>query len=116
MGRGYLLMRRGGALWGLENAAVESLTRGTGEFRVEVRGGVLCIDEVVGVVAELAVQPLAAVLRRFWPGEAGSLAVHAEQPLVVVDPERPPRVLLGPGWERTGNDRTGDGEGVGQDA
>ena len=137
-GKGYLLMRRDGALWGVANAAVESLTRGDGGFRVGVGAGELCIDEIVGVVAELPVRPMAAALRRFWPEAAGGLAVHAEQPLVVVDPQRPPRSLRGEGadWlslpgeatgcsqspkERAGQaepgpEGTGDGEGAREDA
>jgi hypothetical protein len=110
-GKGYLLMRCGGALWGVENAAVESLTRGgAGGFVLGMGTGELCIEEIVGVVAELPVWPLAAALRRFWPEAAGSLAVHLAEPLVVVDPQRPPRVLRGP-QGRNG----GDGEGVGRD-
>lgn len=126
---GYLLMRQGGALWGVENAAVVSLTRGGeggGRFLVAVGGpgdeaepaGELWIDEIVGVVADLAVRPLTAALRRFWPDAAdtaGGLAVHAEIPLVVVDPQRPPRVLRGalPGVAGVGRD--GDGEGAHRD-
>ena len=128
-GKGYLLMRRDGALWGVANAAVESLTRGDGGFRVGVGAGELCIDEIVGVVAELPVRPMAAALRRFWPEAAGGLAVHAEQPLVVVDPQRPPRSLrLSLPGEATGcsqspKERAGqaepgpeDGEGAREDA
>jgi hypothetical protein len=130
---GYLLMRHGGALWGVENAAVVSLTRGgdpgggRGRFLVAVGTGEpageqgidLWIDEIVGVVAELAVRPLTAALRRFWPDAAdaaGGLAVHAEMPLVVVDPQRPPRALRGglPGDGRDGRD--GDGQGAHRDA
>jgi hypothetical protein len=102
MSKGYRLMRRGGALWGVENDAVVSLTRGAGGFRIVVEAGELWIDEIVGVVAELALRPLAAALRRFWPdgeGGAASLALHAATPLVVVDPQRPPRVLRGAAWE-----------------
>jgi hypothetical protein len=129
---GYLLMRHGGALWGVENAAVVSLTRGrgegTGRFLVAVGGlgdegepaADLWIDEIVGVVADLTVRPLTAALRRFWPEAAGGLAVHAEMPLVVVDPERPPRVLCGAVPDaggaagRVGRDL--DGEGAHRDA
>ena len=106
--RGYLLMRRGGALWGVENDAVVSLTRGAGGFCIGVPAGELWLDEIVGVVAELTLQPLAAALRRFWPGGAGSLAVHADMPLVVVDPHRPPHVLRSSAW-KTASDEVGQG-------
>jgi hypothetical protein len=109
--RGYLLLRHGGALWGVANAEVVSLTRGRGGFLLAVSAGELCIDEIVGVVAELAVRPLAGALRRFWPEAAGGLAVHAAEPLVVVDPQRPPRVLRGPqsGAVQDGEGVAGDG-------
>ncbi|HEX3527288.1 MAG TPA: hypothetical protein VH988_09495 [Thermoanaerobaculia bacterium] len=128
---GYLLMRHGGALWGVENAAVVSLTRGGeggGRFLVAVGAGEpagelgidLWIDEIVGVVAELAVRPLTAALRRFWPEAAGGLAVHAEMPLVVVDPRRPPRALRGALPDAGGDvgrvGRDGDGEGAHRNA
>lgn len=124
MSRGYLLVRRDGALWGLDNAAVESLTHAAGGFRIGVRAGELCIDEIVGVVADLTLRPLASALCRFWPDGAGGaarLAIHAEMPLVVVDPQRPPRALCGPDWKAgdpTAGDPTGDkaGQGVGTDA
>lgn len=103
-GKGYLLVRRGGALWGVDNAAVESLTRGGGEggFRLGVAAGELRVDEIVGVVAQLAVRPVAAAVSRFWPEAAGGLAVHADEPLVVVDARQPPRALRGP--ESAGRD------------
>jgi hypothetical protein len=119
---GYLLMRHGGALWGVENAAVVSLTRGgegSGRFLVAVGTGDLWIDEIVGVVADLAVRPLTAALCRFWPEAAGGLAVHAEMPLVVVDPQRPPRVLRGAVPDAGGGAgrvrRDGDGQGAHRD-
>ena len=94
-GKGYLLVRRGGALWGVDNAAVQSLKRGDGGFLLGVTAGELRIDEIVGVVTELAVRPVTAALTRFWPEAAGGLAVYAAEPLVVVDPRRPPRALRG---------------------
>lgn len=92
----YLLLRRGGVLWGIDNAAVTGLTRRGESFRVALGAEApLSADEVLCVVDGLRVQPSAA-LCRFWP-EAGpgvaGLAVHDEQPLVVVDPLRPPELL-----------------------
>jgi hypothetical protein len=105
--RGYLLVRRDGVLWGVENGAVEGLSRHGAQFRLAVGGAELGVDEVVGVVAELAVWPLAGALRRFWPDTAGGLAVHAQAPLVIVDPRRPPRALRIAGSEG----EMSDGEG-----
>lgn len=93
---GYLLLRRGGVLWGIDNAVVTGLTRRGESFRIALGGeAALSADEVLCVVDGLRVQP-AAALRRFWPaGGPGvtGLAVHGEQPLVVVDPLRPPELL-----------------------
>lgn len=105
--RGYLLVRRDGVLWGVSNDAVEGLSRYGARFRLSVGGAELGVDEVVGVVPELAVWPLAGALRRFWPDTAGGLAVHAEAPLVIVDPQRPPHALR---LERSEGEMS-DGEG-----
>ena len=91
--RGFLLVRRDGVLWGVSNGAVEGLSRHGAQLRLAVGGAALGVDEVVGVVPELAVWPVSGALRRFWPEVAGGLAVHAEAPLVIVDPLRPPRAL-----------------------
>ena len=91
--RGYLLVRRDGVLWGVSNGAIEGLTRDGACYRLAVGGASLGVDEVVGVVPELEVWPLAGALRRFWPDVAGGLAVHAAAPLLIVDPSRLPRAL-----------------------
>jgi hypothetical protein len=91
--RGTLLLRRAGTLWGVASAAVVGLSRGEHGFRVAVVGGALAADEIVAVVEDLRVHPVAAVLRRFWSEPAGGLAVHGELPVVMVDPDRPPRAL-----------------------
>lgn len=93
--RGYLLLRRGGVLWGIDNAMVTGLTRQGDSFRVSLKDSALAADEVLSVVDGLRIQP-AAGLRRFWPGAGpgvAGLAVHGDQPLVVVDPLRPPGML-----------------------
>jgi hypothetical protein len=53
----------------------------------------LWVEEVLGVVADLPVRPMAPVLLRFWPDTAGGLAVHADRPLLILDPRRPPHAL-----------------------
>jgi hypothetical protein len=111
---GFLLLRRGGGLWGLANAEVRGIARRDGGFRVATSGGELAADEVLGV-ADLEVRP-AALLGRFWPEAAAGLAVVGREPLVVLDPRHPPRALRAPaagpradednGWEQGG--RHGD--------
>lgn len=91
--RGYLLLRRGGGLWGIANGAVLGLARRNGGFEVTVGSGALVADEILGVVEELGVRPAAPVVRRFWPETAAGVAIYGEVPLVVVDPDRPPQAL-----------------------
>jgi hypothetical protein len=90
---GYLLLRRSGALFGVASAAVLGLSRQGAAYRVEVAEHGLLADEVVGVVEDLDVRPLAPLVSRYWPEASGGWAVHAGAPVVVVDPCRPPRAL-----------------------
>jgi len=95
-GQGYLLLRRAGGLFGVASAAVTGLSRQGDSYRVEVARlevAPLLADEVVGVVPSLEVRPLSAAVRRYWPEPAGGWAVHRGEPVVVVDPDRPPRAL-----------------------
>lgn len=90
---GYLLLKRGGGLWGIANAAVLGLARRGSGFEVRVDAGALVADEILGVVEDLGVRSAAPAIRRFWPETSAGVAVHEEVPLVVVDPDRPPRAL-----------------------
>jgi hypothetical protein len=107
--KGYLLVRRDGVLWGVENGSVEGLSRHGAHYRLAVGGTQLGVDEVVGVVPELAVGPGAGAPRRFWSDTAGGMAVHEEAPLVIVDPRRPPQALRLA--ESEGEGEMSDGEG-----
>lgn len=93
LGEGYLVLRRGGGFWGVASREVERLARRGGGYRLEVGGHALAADEILGVVGDLAVRPLAAVVRRFWPEASGGWGVSGRLPVVVVDPRRPPRAL-----------------------
>ena len=107
-GRGFLILRRGGVLWGIDNAAVAGLTRRADRFRIDVGGQPLSADDILCVVDGLIVRPLAAAVRRFCPGLAdgvAGMAVHGEQPLLVVDPRKPPRLL----WLEEGEGSDGEG-------
>jgi hypothetical protein len=107
-GRGFLILRRDGVLWGIDNAAVATLTRRTGGFLVDIGGQLLAADDILCVVDALRVRPVAAAVQRFCPelaaGVAG-MAVHGEQPLLVVDPRQPPRML----WLEEGEGSDGEG-------
>ena len=91
--KGFLLLRRGGGLWGIASSAVDSLSRRDGAYRIGVGDNAILADEIVGVVDDLPVRPSAGVLGRFWGEPAAGLAVHGELPLVVVDPRQPPGAL-----------------------
>lgn len=91
--KGFLLLRRGGGLWGIASSAVDSLSRRDGAYRIGVGENAILADEIVGVVDDLPVRPSAGVLGRFWGEPAAGLAIHGELPLVVVDPRRPPGAL-----------------------
>lgn len=111
---GVLVLRRGGGLWGVPNAQVEGLARQGREYRVTTGAGVLAADEILGVVADLAVRPVPAVIRRFWPEAPVGVAVHGGEPVVMVDPRHPPAALRIDGGERLDgrpDGREGDGNG-----
>jgi hypothetical protein len=113
-GRGFLILRRAGVLWGIDNAAVAGLTRRSGpyrKYRIEIGGAgsqALSADDILCVVDSLRVWPLAPAVQRFCPGLTGGvagMAVHGEQPLLVVDPRQPPRLL----WLEEGEGIDGEG-------
>ncbi|HTQ78360.1 MAG TPA: hypothetical protein VMM92_00075 [Thermoanaerobaculia bacterium] len=91
--QGYLLLRRAGGLFGVASAEVRGLERRGAIYRIEVDDRHLLADEVVGVIDQLEVRPLAPLAHRFWPEPAYGWAVHAGAPVVVVDPHRPPVAL-----------------------
>ncbi|HYG65476.1 MAG TPA: hypothetical protein VEL74_23040 [Thermoanaerobaculia bacterium] len=102
-GSGFLLMRRGGSLWGIANSAVAGLERQDGgAYRIAAGAepALLVADEILGVVPELRVWQ-SPVTRRFWPEPFRGLSIHGRQPVVVVDPGHPP-VALRPQGEDVG--------------
>jgi hypothetical protein len=93
-GERLLLLRSGGGLWGVDQAAVREVARRERGYCVRLAGEHdLHADDVVGVVEGVAVRPAGGAISRYWSEAAAGLAVHAATPLVVVDPERPPRFL-----------------------
>jgi hypothetical protein len=111
-GRGFLILRRDGVLWGIDNAAVAGLTRRIDRYRIDIGidagSRALAADDILCVVDGLIVRPLAAAVQRFCPGLAegvSGMAVHGEQPLLVVNPKQPPRLL----WLEEGEGIDGEG-------
>jgi hypothetical protein len=105
---GFLVLRRGGAAWAVAQPAVQGLARRGAGYEVKVAAGALAADEVLGVTADLRVHPAGGVLRRFWPEAACGLAVHDALPVVLIDPEAPPRALLAEENEEKGDSEHGN--------
>ena len=94
--RGYLLLRRGGVLWGIDNAVVSGLTRRDRGYCIAAGDRALMADEILCVVDRLNVRSITPAMLWLWPGTGAGvsgMAVHGELPLVVVDPRQPPREL-----------------------
>jgi hypothetical protein len=101
---GYLLLRRGGGIWGIANDQVTSLgreerggddhSRSAGAaYRVGTDAAPLAADEILGVAADLAVFPPARAVARWWPAGSNGCAVWGGLPVVMVDARRPPLAL-----------------------
>ncbi|MEO7794786.1 MAG: hypothetical protein ABIV06_08440 [Thermoanaerobaculia bacterium] len=109
MTAGFLIVRRAGALWGLPAGQVSSIQRiepaardlasptGSAEAeapsapgRFELRlagGGSLAVDAVLTLAAELRIQPVSQLLRRFLPRGSSGLAMHGGEPLLLLAPD-----------------------------
>lgn len=94
--RGTVVLEAAGALWGVAGGDVEHLGHRGDALRLRVAGGELAADRVLAVVPDLAVTPPPAALDRYWSWRAAGLAVYGERPVLVIDAERPPAVLLAP--------------------
>ncbi len=101
--RGYLLLRRGGGVWGIESERVTGLARcadegadaaaGGAAYRVATAAAPLAADEILGVAADLDVRRPAQAVARWWPAGSDGCAVWSGMPVAVVDPLDPPRAL-----------------------
>jgi hypothetical protein len=88
-----LVIRLGDTTWGVPSGTVRAVRRSAGGIQVELPGGSLAADEVVGVTTALEVSPPGRVLGLLWPEPCAGLAVWSSRPLVVIDAEHPPAVL-----------------------
>jgi hypothetical protein len=91
---GYVVLERGGGLWGVAGSEVRDLSRHGVGMHLQVAGGELAAERILAVVPDLEVWPAPAAIGRFWPEAALGLAVYARRPVLVIDPERPPASLL----------------------
>ncbi|MCS7181982.1 MAG: hypothetical protein NZ869_02585 [Thermoanaerobaculum sp.] len=91
--RGFLVFRRLGVLWALPVDQVTSLSGGATP-EIHLASASLSADEVLGVVPHLPLWPAPASLGRWWPHTFLGFSVFANQPLVVLQPETLPPMLV----------------------
>jgi hypothetical protein len=116
LGRGYLLLRRGGGVWGIESERVTGLARSPVEggnggggsdgaaYRIVTAAAALAADEILGVAADLDVRRPARAVARWWPAGSDGCAVWSGLPVALVDPLDPPRALRVPGGPGDGGE------------
>lgn len=89
----WLVLRRGGCLWGIRSEHVRLVT-GCGEgYCVVVGDRSLVADEVLRVHLDLNVRPVGPIVRGLAPPGSAGFGVCEHGPLVVIDPQCPPAVL-----------------------
>ncbi|HEV7668134.1 MAG TPA: hypothetical protein VGS22_06390 [Thermoanaerobaculia bacterium] len=102
----FLLFHRGGGFWGIDSGQVMRIGPGAENLRVELSPGAnptaarpvaLAADRVEGVVAGLAVRPMSAALRTFWPEAGFGVAVYSGRPVILLDPLHLPLPLVASG-------------------
>lgn len=91
MSGGWVVIRRGGALWGVRASSVTAV-EGSGE-RLRIRlaaGGELDAEAVLGLADRLEVRRAPGAALRLLPEGVAGLALHRGEPLLILD-ERPTR-------------------------
>lgn len=81
-------------MWAVPADTVRSISSTGDGSRVLVGEIALIADEVVKVERELDVKPAGPIFQWAAPAGTTGLAVCEHGPLVVIDPARPPAVLL----------------------
>ena len=89
-----LLVRRDKTPFGVAARLIESLEQRGDRVLVRLSSGVLSAEEVLGLVPMEQPVPPGRVLRCFWPESCLGLTVVDGLPVVVIDPDRPPRALV----------------------
>jgi hypothetical protein len=85
-----VLVRRGGALWGVPAAAVAQVESRRGALALRLAaGGELAADGIVGLAHGVAVHRLPGAVRRRMPAEVAGLAIWGAEPVAVFDAQEP---------------------------
>lgn len=93
----WLIMRRGGGLWGVRHGSLRELT-GARPQRLELESGeTLLADELLSLASGLEARPFPRCLRRFFPETVFGLAVWKDRPVVLLEPGATPPALLAAG-------------------
>lgn len=89
-----LLVRRGETPFGVAARLIEGLEQQGDHVLVRMASGVLSAEEVLGLVTTPRPTPPGRVLRRFWRESCRGLTVANGLPVVVINPDRPPKTLM----------------------
>lgn len=95
--RHLLLVRRGGCLWGLPNNQVRSVSgggSGPAPLRVELESATVWADEILRLERNVSVRPMARSIQWAVPPGCAGFALCDLGPVVVVDGQRPPSMLV----------------------
>ena len=89
----WTIVRRHGVDWALPSASELKVEAHADQLHVTLERFRLVVDDVVAVNAKLRPRTT-GLLGRLWSLDAVALAVHGGRPVVVVDVQSPPQVLL----------------------
>jgi hypothetical protein len=89
----WLVLRRGGCLWGIRSEHVRRVSGSGDGFRVRVGDAELAADEVLRVHLDLTVRPAGPIVRGLVPPGSTGLGLCEHGPVLVIDPDCPPAVL-----------------------
>ena len=90
----WLVVVSGSTRWGIGSDEVVELCSTSRAVRVRLRDLTLVVDDVVGVRAVLEQFVLGPVLQAMWHWPATGLSIDEGQPVVLIDPSRPPPFLV----------------------
>ncbi len=89
----WLLLRRGGVLWGVPAPAVRAVRRRPDAVEVRLDGAVLAADAAAPTLVRLEARPLPEAVATRLRGRVAGMAVRSGEPVLLVDPAHPPEIL-----------------------